>query len=212
MTPTLRARAAHLARYPHLSSPRPPCSRAPRAETESPWRLDGQKMKGVADDGCAKCMFACFSCGTDWTFVVKLEGDLATFDQNKYCFGILYGSPCPCLNCCCCEGPHTFHWKLKKQSDNCMSATSRSRSGRRLLRAHVPQRGRQDGARERRVVLHARRQPDGAALPQAQADDALREGRRRAADGERDDGTRAPSADRASGTAQHAPTHAPTTD
>ena len=80
--------------------------------------VDGQKMKGVADDGCAKCMFACFSCGTDWTFVVKLEGDLATFDQNKYCFGILYGSPCPCLNCCCCEGPHTIVYKLKKQSDS----------------------------------------------------------------------------------------------
>ena len=79
--------------------------------------VDGQKMKGVADDGCAKCMFACFSCGTDWTFVVKLEGDLATFDQNKYCFGMIYGSPCPCLSCCCFDGPHTFHWKMKKQSD-----------------------------------------------------------------------------------------------
>ena len=77
----------------------------------------GQKYKGVADDGCAKCMFCCFSCGTDWTFVIKIGADgSATFDQNKYC-GCIYGSPCPCLSYCCCDGPHTFSWKMNKQSD-----------------------------------------------------------------------------------------------
>ena len=78
---------------------------------------DGQKWKMVADDGCAKCMFGCFACGTDITFVVKMEGDGVTFTQNKYCGGILYGSPCPCLGCCCCDGPHTANYMLKKQSD-----------------------------------------------------------------------------------------------
>ena len=78
---------------------------------------DGQKFKMVADDGCAKCMFATFACGTDMTFVAKLDGDGVTFEEYKYCCGILYGSPCPCLGCCCCDGPHTANYMLKKQSD-----------------------------------------------------------------------------------------------
>ena len=79
----------------------------------------GQKYKGVVHDGCAKCMFACFTCGTDMTFVVQsVDGDGVTLHKYTYCGGILYGSPCPCLNCCCCEGPHTIVYKLKKQSDN----------------------------------------------------------------------------------------------
>ena len=79
----------------------------------------GQKYKGVVHDGCAKCMFACFTCGTDMTFVVQsVDGDGVTLHKYTYCGGILYGSPCPCLNCCCCEGPHTIVYKLKKQSDS----------------------------------------------------------------------------------------------
>ena len=78
---------------------------------------DGQKWKMVADDGCAKCMFATFACGTDMTFDVKLEGDGVTFVKYKYCGGMIYGSPCPCLSCCCCDGPHTANYMLKKQSD-----------------------------------------------------------------------------------------------
>ena len=78
----------------------------------------GQKYKGVADDGCAKCMFNCFSCGTDFTFVVqKVDGDGVTFHKYTYCFGLCYGSPCPCLSCCCCDGPHVQYPRFKKESD-----------------------------------------------------------------------------------------------
>ena len=78
----------------------------------------GQKYKGVADDGCAKCMFNCFSCGTDFTFVVqKVDGDGVTFHKYTYCFGLCYGSPCPCLSCCCFDGPHVVSYQMKKQSD-----------------------------------------------------------------------------------------------
>ena len=79
--------------------------------------VDGDKWKMVADDGCAKCMFATFACGTDMTFVAKVDGDGVTFEKYKYCGGMIYGSPCPCLSCCCCDGPHTANYMLKKQSD-----------------------------------------------------------------------------------------------
>ena len=78
---------------------------------------NGTKIKGVPDDGCAKCMFSCGTCCTSWTAVLKIEGDQMIIDDNTYCFCIR-GSPCPCLNCCCCEGPHTIVYKLKKQSDS----------------------------------------------------------------------------------------------
>ena len=79
--------------------------------------VDGDKYTPVPDDGCAKCMFNCFTCGTKITFVLKVDGDNIAFTQNKYCFDICYGSPCPCLSCCCFDGPHTVVWKLKKESD-----------------------------------------------------------------------------------------------
>ena len=79
--------------------------------------VDGDLYKPVPDDGCAKCMFGCFACGTDITFVLKSDSDGVAFTQNKYCGGILYGSPCPCLGCCCCDGPHTANYMMKKQSD-----------------------------------------------------------------------------------------------
>ena len=79
--------------------------------------VDGDKYKGVPDDGCASCMFNCFTCCTGFTFVLKSDSDGVTFTDNKYCGGILYGSPCPCLGCCCCDGPHTTVWKFKKESE-----------------------------------------------------------------------------------------------
>jgi len=79
--------------------------------------LEDGKYKGVADDGCAKCMFAFFSCGTDFTWEIKVEGDVATFSKYTYCGGLIWASPCPCLSCCCCDGPHVVNYKMKKQSD-----------------------------------------------------------------------------------------------
>ena len=98
MTASLRARAAHLARAT-LATPRhvhrarcPACCAEP-----TPWSLRVQKYKGDDDDG-AKCMFNCFTCGTDFTFVVQsVDGDGVTFHKYTDCGGILYGSPCPCL-------------------------------------------------------------------------------------------------------------------
>ena len=77
---------------------------------------NGTKVKAVPDDGCAKCMFSCSTCCTSWTAVLKIEGDNMVIDENTYCFCVR-GSPCPCLSCCCCDGPHTIAWKLKKESD-----------------------------------------------------------------------------------------------
>ena len=77
MTP-LRARAAHLARAT-LATPRH-VHRAdlPRVlrRTDTMELAAGQKYKGMPHDGCAKCMFNCFTCGTDFTFVVQsVDGD-----------------------------------------------------------------------------------------------------------------------------------------
>ena len=81
---------------------------------------NGQKFKGIPDDGCAKCMFCCFTCGSNlccpWTSVVKVDGDVMVVDENTYCLCIR-ASPCPCLGCCCCDGPHTTVWKFKKESE-----------------------------------------------------------------------------------------------
>ena len=79
--------------------------------------VDGNTYKGVPDDGCASCMFNCFTCCTGFTFVLKSDSDGVTFTDNKFCGGLCYGSPCPCLSYCCFDGPHTVSYKLKKKSD-----------------------------------------------------------------------------------------------
>ena len=63
-----------------------------------------------------KCMACCFGCGTPLTGVMKIEGDSLAMTENTYCF-CLKASPCPCLGCCCCDGPHVQYPRFKKVSD-----------------------------------------------------------------------------------------------
>ena len=77
---------------------------------------EGKVLTMEPEAGGMKCLACCFGCGTPLTGVMKIEGDSLAMTENTYCF-CLKASPCPCLGCCCCDGPHTVNYKMKKQSD-----------------------------------------------------------------------------------------------
>ena len=69
---------------------------------------NGTKIKGVPDDGCAKCMFSCGTCCTSWTAVLKIEGDhLIQRDGVWYFIGGKNPATPPCL-----QGKEFMHWEI----------------------------------------------------------------------------------------------------
>ena len=77
---------------------------------------EGKVLTMEPEAGGMKCLACCFGCGTPWTGVMKIEGDSLAMTENTYCF-CLKASPCPCLGCCCCDGPHVQYPRFKKVSD-----------------------------------------------------------------------------------------------
>ena len=77
---------------------------------------EGKVLTMEPEAGGMKCLACCFGCGTPLTGVMKIEGDSLAMTENTYCF-CLKASPCPCLGCCCCDGPHVQYPRFKKVSD-----------------------------------------------------------------------------------------------
>ena len=77
---------------------------------------EGKVLTMEPEAGGMKCLACCFGCGTPLTGVMKIEGDGMAMTENTYCF-CLKASPCPCLGCCCCDGPHVQYPRFKKVSD-----------------------------------------------------------------------------------------------
>jgi len=76
---------------------------------------DGKQMTIKPVAPAAKCMFACFGCGTPFTFRIKATSDDEfMFVDNTFCF-CMHPSPCPCLPCCGC-GPCAQAPKFKRDS------------------------------------------------------------------------------------------------
>ena len=91
--------------------------------------------------------------------------------HNKYTSGAV---PVPQLRCV--DGPHTFHWKMKKQSDNVYvgdKSHSQWKGGCCVSMCHNDDKMELENGVWRFTPGD---NLDGAALPQAQADDAQKVG------------------------------------
>ncbi len=94
---------------------------------------NGQRVTPEFQTGCMKCMMCNFTCGATLCCPMNammnakmvVEGDTLMIDDNRLC-NCLRPSPCPCLSYCCCDGPHVWIGKFKKESDTVWVATDES--------------------------------------------------------------------------------------